>query len=100
MGYFNYKKTFLSLNLLFSKMNKFILLSALVASASAFTVAPAGRASTAVFQDKPDWEAAAELGWSMGGEDYTRSVEEKADPDARKSIHKGESFEEYMKNRQ
>lgn len=50
---------------------------------------------------KPDWQTAAELGWSMGGEDYTRNVQPKEDPDdPRKTIHQGESFEEYMKNRQ
>jgi hypothetical protein len=55
---------------------------------------------TRVFQQgKPDWEAAAELGWSMGGQDYTREVKPKVDEDPRKTIHQGESFEEYMKSR-
>lgn len=79
---------------------KFVAALALLASASAFAPAPAfTRQSTAAFNGKADWENASELGWSMGGEDYTRDVKPKVDEDPRKSIHQGESFEEYMKNR-
>ena len=55
--------------------------------------------NTQLFQEKPDWEKAAELGWSTGGEDYTRDVKPQVNEDPRKTIHEGESFEEYMKNR-
>ena len=55
--------------------------------------------STQLFQEKPDWEKAAELGWSTGGEDYTRDVKPQVNEDPRKTIPQGESFEEYMKNR-
>lgn len=80
---------------------KLVAALALIASASAFAPSPAfTRQSTAVYNGKADWGNAAELGWSMGGEDYTRDVTPKEDKDdPRKSIHQGESFEEYMKNR-
>ena len=84
----------------FWKQNKLIILSTILASASAFAPAPAFRPSTAVFNQKADWEKAAELGWSMGGEDYTRDVKPQVNEDPRKSIAKGESFEEYMRSRQ
>lgn len=49
---------------------------------------------------KVDWDAAAELGWSMGGEDYTRDLPpEVKHEDPRKAIPKDVSFEEYMKQR-
>lgn len=50
--------------------------------------------------EKADWEKAKELGWSMGGEDYTREVKPHVDEDNRKSIHENPSFEEYMRMRQ
>jgi hypothetical protein len=55
--------------------------------------------TSALFNEKPDWQKAAELGWSMGGEDYTRDVKPMEHEDPRKSIKQGESFEEYMKSR-
>ena len=61
---------------------------------------PAMKAETRLFQEKPDWQAAAELGYSMGGEDYTRDVTPQENEDPRKSIQEGESFEEYMRKRQ
>ena len=79
---------------------KFLVLAALVAGASAFAPAiikPAS--STALFNEKADWNTAADLGWSMGGEDYTRDVQPHEDADPRKTIHEGPSFEEYMKQR-
>ena len=78
---------------------KIVVLAALVASASAFAPAVQPKQATALFNEKADWEKAAELGWSMGGEDYTRNVVPKEDADARKTIHEGPSFEEYMKSR-
>jgi hypothetical protein len=82
-----------------------MIVAALVASVSAFTpsVKVTRVSTTELFQEKPnmDWNTAAELGWSMGGEDYTRSVQPKEDKDdPRKTIHEGPSFEEYMKSRQ
>jgi hypothetical protein len=74
-------------------------LFALISSVSAFAPAVQTKFSTQVFQEKPDWEKAAELGWSTGGEDYTRDVKPQVNEDPRKTIHQGESFEEYMKNR-
>ena len=75
----------------------------MVASATAFAPLMVPQTSTKLFSEaekKVDWNTAAELGWSMGGEDYTRSVQPKEDPDdPRKTIHQGESFEEYMKSR-
>ena len=55
--------------------------------------------ATALFNEKADWEKAAELGWSMGGEDYTRNVTPQKNEDPRKNIEEGPSFEEYMKQR-
>mmetsp|Transcript_100234 Transcript_100234/g.139306 ORF Transcript_100234/g.139306 Transcript_100234/m.139306 type:complete len:88 (-) Transcript_100234:52-315(-) len=81
-------------------MYKLVAALALLATTSAFAPAPAFRKSTAVFNGKAEWENAAELGWSMGGEDYTRDVQPQEHEDSRKSIHEGESFEEYMRNRQ
>lgn len=81
---------------------KTLILAAVVASASAFAPLQVAKTSTKLYQEdkKPDWQTAAELGWSMGGEDYTRSVQPKEDKDdPRKTIHQGESFEEYMKSR-
>lgn len=74
----------------------------LAASASAFSPLVSNqRLATQLYgEQKPDWNTAAEMGWSMGGEDYTRAVETKKDEDARKSIHEAPSFEEYMKQRQ
>ena len=79
-----------------------IILAALVASASAFAPAPAfTRPSTSLMAEekKVDWEQAAEMGWSMGGEDYSRNPEVKEHEDPRKSITPAPSFEEYMKAR-
>mmetsp|Transcript_23350 Transcript_23350/g.65146 ORF Transcript_23350/g.65146 Transcript_23350/m.65146 type:complete len:85 (+) Transcript_23350:122-376(+) len=81
-------------------MYKLAVIAALVASASAFAPNAAVRQSTAVFNGKQDWDAAAELGWSMGGEDYTRAVNPQDNDDPRKVIPQGESFEEYMRSRQ
>ena len=78
---------------------KIVVLAALMASASAFAPAVQPKQATALFNEKADWEKASELGWSMGGEDYTRKVEPKKDADPRKTIHEGPSFEEYMKQR-
>lgn len=79
--------------------SKIVLLAALIASASAFAPAVNVNMSTKLFQEKPDAEKAAELGYSMGGEDYTREVKPQANEDPRKAIPQGESFEEYMKSR-
>lgn len=79
---------------------KMVVLAALVAGASAFSPAKPAFASSALFNQKTDWNSAAELGWSMGGEDYTREVKTQKHDDARKSIHEAPSFEEYMKQRQ
>lgn len=76
-----------------------IILAALVASASAFAPAPAFTRSTKLMAEKAEWEKAAELGWSMGGEDYSRNPEVKEHEDPRKSITPAPSFEEYMKAR-
>jgi hypothetical protein len=59
----------------------------------------AARRATQLYNDKPDWNKAAELGWSMGGEDYTRDVKPQEHEDPRKSVKQGESFEEYMRSR-
>jgi hypothetical protein len=80
--------------------NKLIVLAALFAGASAFAPASKPAFATKISGEKVNWDQAAELGWSMGGEDYTRKVEPKEDPDARKTIHEGPSFEEYMRQRQ
>ena len=81
---------------------KLAFFAALVASASAFaptTTMTKFESSTALFNEKADWEKAAELGWSMGGEDYTRNVTPQKNEDPRKNIEEGPSFEEYMKQR-
>jgi hypothetical protein len=83
----------------FLLQSKIVILAALLASASAFAPAVSVKKSTQLFNEKADWEKAAELGWSMGGEDYTREVKPQVNEDARKTIHQGESFEEYMKSR-
>ncbi|KAL7580313.1 hypothetical protein ACA910_004348 [Epithemia clementina (nom. ined.)] len=81
-------------------MNKFVILAALFASASAFAPAAKPAFKTAVYNEKADWEKAAEMGWSMGGQDYTREVGPAFEhEDKRKSIHEAPSFEEYMKQR-
>jgi hypothetical protein len=80
--------------------NKLIVLAALFAGASAFAPASKPAFATKLAGEKVNWDQAAELGWSMGGEDYTRKVEPKKDEDARKTIHEGPSFEEYMRQRQ
>ena len=82
-----------------NSQNKFLVVAALFASASAFAPSPAFKATSALANNKADWEAAAELGWSMGGEDYSRNPEVQEHEDARKSIHEAPSFEEYMKQR-
>ena len=82
-----------------TSQNKFLVVAALFASASAFAPSPAFKATSALANNKADWEAAAELGWSMGGEDYSRNPEVQEHEDARKSIHEAPSFEEYMKQR-
>ena len=79
--------------------SKIVILAALLASASAFAPAVNVKKSTMLFNEKADWDKAAELGWSMGGEDYTREVKPQANEDPRKAIPQGESFEEYMKSR-
>lgn len=83
-----------------SAQTKFVALAALFAGASAFAPASKPAFSTKVFNEKADWEKAKELGWSMGGEDYTREVKPKEHEDSRKTIHEGPSFEEYMRQRQ
>jgi hypothetical protein len=80
--------------------NKLIVLAALVAGASAFSPAAKPAFTTKLSGEKVNWDQAAELGWSMGGEDYTREVKPHSDPDSRKSIHDAPSFEEYMRMRQ
>jgi hypothetical protein len=79
--------------------SKIVFLLALVSSVSAFAPAVQTSFNTQLFQEKPDWEKAAEMGWSTGGEDYTRDVKPQVNEDPRKTIHNGESFEEYMKSR-
>jgi hypothetical protein len=79
---------------------KLAVIAALVASASAFAPAKTAFTSSALFNQKADWGKAAELGWSMGGEDYTRNVTPQKNEDPRKNIEEGPSFEEYMKQRQ
>jgi len=79
---------------------KFVLLAALATSASAFTPAAKPAFSTKLYNEKADWQKAAELGWSMGGEDYTREVKPHKDEDPRKNIEEAPSFEEYMRQRQ
>eukprot|EP00557_Chaetoceros_sp_GSL56_P010139 CAMPEP_0176479962 /NCGR_PEP_ID=MMETSP0200_2-20121128/2025_1 /TAXON_ID=947934 /ORGANISM="Chaetoceros sp., Strain GSL56" /LENGTH=89 /DNA_ID=CAMNT_0017876053 /DNA_START=83 /DNA_END=352 /DNA_ORIENTATION=+ len=81
-----------------------VLVLALAGSAAAFAPSPAFRASTALNVDpnpKPMTdEQALEMGWSMGGQAHTKDPAPKVDEDPRKTIPQGESFEEYMKNRQ
>jgi hypothetical protein len=91
----------LTLPSLFIFQNKLIVLAALVASASAFAPASTKPAfSTKMAGKKVNWDDAAELGWSMGGEDYTRDLPpEVKHEDPRKAIPKDISFEEYMKQR-
>jgi len=43
---------------------------------------------------------ALEMGWSMGGQAHTKDPTPQVNEDPRKTIPQGESFEEYMKNRQ
>jgi hypothetical protein len=81
------------------EQSKILFFFALISSVSAFAPAVQNKMNTQLFQEKPDWEKAAELGWSTGGEDYTRDVKPQVNEDPRKTIHQGESFEEYMKNR-
>ncbi|GKY99117.1 hypothetical protein MPSEU_000867200 [Mayamaea pseudoterrestris] len=81
-------------------MNKLIILAAIVASASAFSPAAKPAFTTSMAGKKVGWEDAAELGWSMGGEDYTRDLpKEVQHEDPRKAIPDAPSFEEYMKMR-
>jgi hypothetical protein len=89
----------ISLELLHFFQTKFVFLAALVASASAFAPVAKPAFSTKLANEKADWSKAAELGWSMGGEDYTREVKPHVDEDPRKTIHEAPSFEEYMKMR-
>eukprot|EP00533_Pseudo-nitzschia_delicatissima_P003170 CAMPEP_0116100258 /NCGR_PEP_ID=MMETSP0327-20121206/12200_1 /TAXON_ID=44447 /ORGANISM="Pseudo-nitzschia delicatissima, Strain B596" /LENGTH=78 /DNA_ID=CAMNT_0003592179 /DNA_START=90 /DNA_END=326 /DNA_ORIENTATION=- len=63
-----------------------------VIGASAFAPAPAGRASTVVFNEGPEIGA--------GGMADTRNPDAKEDEDPRKSISAAPSFEEYLKSRQ
>lgn len=63
-----------------------------VIGASAFAPAPAGRVSTAVFNEGPEIGA--------GGMADTRNPDAKDDEDPRKSISAAPSFEEYLKQRQ
>ena len=79
---------------------KFVVLAALFAGASAFAPVSKPSFTTKLANEKVDWEKAKELGWSMGGEDYTRDVKPQKNEDPRKSIAQGESFEEYMRSRQ
>ena len=79
--------------------SKTLFLLALISSASAFAPSVQTKLNTQLYQEKPEWEKAAELGWSVGGEDYTREVKPQTNEDPRKSIPQGESFEEYMKSR-
>lgn len=79
---------------------KFVVLAALFAGASAFCPASKPAFATKLDNSKADWEKAKELGWSMGGEDYTRDVKPQKHEDERKTIHEAPSFEEYMRQRQ
>eukprot|EP00538_Stauroneis_constricta_P003087 CAMPEP_0119545752 /NCGR_PEP_ID=MMETSP1352-20130426/415_1 /TAXON_ID=265584 /ORGANISM="Stauroneis constricta, Strain CCMP1120" /LENGTH=84 /DNA_ID=CAMNT_0007590347 /DNA_START=35 /DNA_END=289 /DNA_ORIENTATION=- len=80
---------------------KLAIIATLFASAAAFAPNAAfTRTSVAVKNGQADWESAADLGWSMGGEDYTRDVTPQDNEDPRKVIPQGESFEEYMRSRQ
>jgi hypothetical protein len=76
-----------------------IVLAALVASASAFSPAPAFTRSTRLAGQTTDWEKAKELGWSMGGQDHTRDAKVVEHEDPRKSVKAAPTFEEYMKQR-
>mmetsp|Transcript_22845 Transcript_22845/g.33462 ORF Transcript_22845/g.33462 Transcript_22845/m.33462 type:complete len:87 (-) Transcript_22845:135-395(-) len=80
-----------------------VIIATLVASAAAFSPAPAFRATSALNVDpnpSPSNDAEAlEMGWSMGGQAHTKDPEPAVDSDPRKTIPQGESFEEYMKNR-
>lgn len=85
---------------MFLSQTKFVVLAALVLSASAFAPVSKPAFSTKLAGEKVDWGKAAELGWSMGGEDYTREVKPVDHEDKRKSVHDAPSFEEYMRQRQ
>ncbi|VEU38889.1 unnamed protein product [Pseudo-nitzschia multistriata] len=63
-----------------------------VSGASAFAPAPAGRLSTAVYNEGP--------AIGKGGMADTRDPDAYEDDDARKSIAPAPSFEEYLKARQ
>jgi hypothetical protein len=77
-------------NVLQSKM---IILAALVASASAFSPAPAFTRSSALKSGGEELEIGA------GGMADTRNPDAYQDEDPRKSISAAPSFEEYMKQR-
>jgi hypothetical protein len=86
--------------LLLLQTKSLLLITALMSSAVAAFVPVSHKPMAFVVQaQKADWNQAAELGWSMGGEDYTREVKPQVNEDARKTIHEGPSFEEYMKQR-
>jgi hypothetical protein len=72
---------------------KMIVLAALVAGSSAFTVAPAAfTRGSAVYNEDPKKGA--------GGMFDTRDPDAKKDEDPRKSIGEAPSFEEYLKQRE
>eukprot|EP00521_Asterionellopsis_glacialis_P000932 CAMPEP_0195247732 /NCGR_PEP_ID=MMETSP0706-20130129/1145_1 /TAXON_ID=33640 /ORGANISM="Asterionellopsis glacialis, Strain CCMP134" /LENGTH=76 /DNA_ID=CAMNT_0040299299 /DNA_START=39 /DNA_END=269 /DNA_ORIENTATION=+ len=72
-------------------MYKLAIISALVASASAFAPSPAFSRSTALFN---------ELEIGAGGMADTRNPDAHDDEDPRKSISAAPSFEDYLKQRE
>ena len=83
-----------------------VIVASLIASAAAFSPAPAFRAATFLAAEPVDPNPAPSsaeeqlaMGWSAGGQAHTKDPTPTVDEDPRKTIPQGESFEEYMKNR-
>ena len=87
----------------FSLTEQKIVALAFIASAAAFSPAPAFRATTALNVDPnpapKSAEEQLEMGWSSGGQAHTKDPTPQQNDDPRKTIPQGESFEEYMKSR-
>lgn len=73
---------------------------ALIAGAAAFAPQSVQKPTFLVVASAPGQEGYGELGYSYGDEEHTRDPDPVEDEDERKSIPKGESFEEYMRSRQ